>query len=74
MNQEDETYLELVRQTTTETISRHLRDWERYEKIYGIYRSDIYKRGIIKVNTAERTQEEVVRLILDIITTKQKAI
>jgi len=70
MEQNSEQYLNLVRETTTETINRHLRDWERYEKIYGIYRSDIYKRRIIKVGTAERTQKEVVNTIIDIINHK----
>lgn len=70
MSQTGEAYLELVRQTTTDTINRHLRDWERYEIIYSIRRSDIYKRGIIKINTAERDQTEVVNAILDTINHK----
>lgn len=67
MNQDDEKYLELVRHTTTETINRHLRDWERYEKIYGIYRSDIYKDDIFKVDTSDRTKEQVVSEIINTI-------
>jgi cytidylate kinase len=64
-------YFDLVRETTTETINRHLRDWERYEKIYGIFRSSIYKPGIIKVSTAERSEAEVVNTIMDILEYKQ---
>jgi cytidylate kinase len=71
MNQDNPRYLDLIRETTTETINRHLRDWERYEKIYGIYRSSIYKPGIIKVNTAEREVDEVVNTILNIISQKE---
>lgn len=63
-------YLDLVRETATETIERHLRDWERYEKIYGIYRSSIYRPGIIRVFTADKRQDEVVAVILSIITEK----
>ncbi len=70
MDKESEDYLKLVRQTTTETINRHLRDWERYEKIYGIYRSDIYRRGIYRVFTADKTQEEVVNTLISIIEDK----
>lgn len=64
MNQEDETYLELVRQTTTEIIERHLRDWERYEKIYGVLRSDIYGADIVKISTAKKTEAQVVAEVL----------
>lgn len=71
MDQNTSAYIDLVRQTTQEDISRHLRDWERYEKIYGIYRSSIYKPGIIKVNTADRSEQEVVDTIIDIIHHKQ---
>ncbi len=71
MDQDNETYLDLVRQTTTETIDRHLRDWERYEKIYGIYRSDIYKDDIIKIDTSDINQQQVVDSILEIIQKKQ---
>lgn len=70
MKQEGEEYLQLVRETTTETINRHLRDWERYEKIYGIYRSDIYRPGIFRVFTADKNQEEVVSTIESIIKDK----
>jgi cytidylate kinase len=65
MNQDNEAYSELVRQTTTDTINRHLRDWERYEKIYGIYRSDVYKPGIIKIDTSNKTEAQVVDAIID---------
>jgi cytidylate kinase len=71
MDQDHPRYLDLIRETTTETINRHLRDWERYEKIYGIYRSSIYKPGIIKVNTAERDASEVVGTIMNIIQQKE---
>lgn len=71
MVKDDEAYKELVRLTTTETIERHLRDWQRYEKIYGINRSDIYKKGIIKVSTSERSEAQVVDVIIDIINEKQ---
>lgn len=64
MDSHDEEYLELVRQTTTETIDRHLRDWERYEKIYGILRSDIYDDDIVQIDTSHFTPEEVVQTIL----------
>jgi cytidylate kinase len=67
MDQNNEAYLDLVRKTTNEDIKRHLSDWERYEKIYGIFRSDIYKPGIIKVTTAEKTAVEVVDTIINII-------
>jgi len=67
IDQDHEQYLALVRTTTTEIIERHLRDWERYEKIYGIYRSDIYKRGIMKVNTAAKTEAQVADTVIDII-------
>jgi cytidylate kinase len=73
MDQHSPEYLELVRETTTETINRHLRDWERYETIYGIYRSNIYKPDIIQVHTAEKTKAEVVNTILNIINQKQAA-
>jgi len=73
VDQNNPEYTELVRQTTTETISRHLRDWERYEKIYHLYRSDIYKKDIIKVSTAERSEVEVVDAIVNIISQKQAA-
>jgi len=73
MDQEDPAYLELVRQTTTNIIERHLRDWERYEKIYGILRSDIYKPGIIKVSTADRAESSVVSTIISIISQKQSS-
>jgi cytidylate kinase len=63
-------YLDLVRETATETIERHMRDWERYEKIYGIYRSSIYRPGIIRVFTADKRQEEVVAVILSVISDK----
>lgn len=70
MDKESESYNQLVRDTTTETINRHLRDWERYEQIYGIYRSDIYRAGIIRVFTADKSQEEVVEALLAIIEEK----
>ena len=68
MDQESEEYLDLVRKTATETIKRHLRDWERYEKIYGIKRSSIYNPSIIKVSTADMNEEEVVKEVLRKIT------
>jgi cytidylate kinase len=64
MNQTAKAYRDLVRQTTQETISRHLRDWERYEKIYGIKRSDIYQPDIIQINTAKLSKQKVVDHIL----------
>lgn len=67
MDKDSTAYTELVRETTTETINRHLRDWERYEKIYGIRRSSIYRPGIIRVFTADKSQEEVVETIIAII-------
>lgn len=70
INKDSEDYVQLVRETTTETINRHLRDWERYEKIYGIYRSDIYRPGIYRVFTADKSQEEVVDTIQSIIADK----
>jgi cytidylate kinase len=70
IDQDSETYQELIRSTTTETIGRHLRDWERYETIYGIKRSDVYKRGIHRIFTAERSEEEVVDAIEAIIKEK----
>jgi cytidylate kinase len=74
LDQENPGYLDLVRETTTEIINRHLRDWERYEKIYGIFRSDIYrKHDIIKVGTAEKSEQDVVDTILNIIKQKQTA-
>ncbi len=60
-------YINLVRETTQETINRHLRDWERYEKIYGIFRSDIYRKGVIKINTAQKSPQEVAQAIIDYI-------
>lgn len=72
MDKDSENYNQLVRQTTTDTINRHLRDWERYEKIYGIYRSDIYRTGTIRVFTADKTEEEVVETLLSIIEDKLK--
>lgn len=73
MDKESESYIQLVRETTTETINRHLRDWERYEQIYGIYRSDIYRSGIIRVFTADKSQEEVVEALLSIIEEKLRS-
>ena len=70
IDKESEVYIQLVRETTTETINRHLRDWERYEKIYGIYRSDIYRPGIYRVFTADKNQEEVANTIQSIIEDK----
>jgi cytidylate kinase len=70
MDKESDAYIQLVRETTTETINRHLRDWERYEQIYGIYRSDIYRPGIFRVFTADKSQEEVVEVLLSIIEDK----
>lgn len=67
LQQSDPRYLELVRQTAAETISRHLRDWERYEKIYGIYRSDIYKPGITKIQTADKSPQKVVDAIIEVL-------
>src|SRR3989344_6984091 len=73
LNKQGEAYLELVRQTTTQTINRHLRDWERYEKIYGIYRSDIYKRGVTGISTADKPANEVAAAIISWITQKQSS-
>jgi len=64
LDSHDDQYLELVRQTTTETIERHLRDWKRYEKIHGIYRSDIYNDSIIEIDTSHIPPETVVKEIL----------
>ena len=64
MDQKGDQYNELVRETAQDIISRHLRDWERYEKIYGIYRSDIYKPGITEVDSSNKTQDQVVDTIL----------
>jgi cytidylate kinase len=72
MDKGSEAYVQLVRETTTETINRHLRDWERYEQIYGLYRSDIYRPGIIRVFTADKSQEEVVEVLLSIIEERLK--
>ena len=69
MVQDSPEYLELVRQTATETINRHLRDWERYEKIYSIFRSDIYSEDVHQVSTANTPPEKVVATILDILKT-----
>ncbi len=69
LDTESETYLELVRQTTTDTINRHLRDWERYEKIYGIKRSDIYRQDIDQVYTTNKEPQEVVNAIAQLIQT-----
>lgn len=60
-------YRALVRDTTTEIINRQLRDWERYEKIYGLKRSDIYKPGIHQVFTTNKSPREVVASILDLL-------
>ncbi len=70
MDKDSEDYVRLVRETTTETINRHLRDWERYEQIYGIYRSDIYRPGIFRVFTADKSEEEVVETIMRIVEDK----
>lgn len=67
IDQDSPEYLNLVRDTTSSIIKRHLKDWERYEKIYGIRRSDIYKRGIIQIYTTNKEPEEVVQTILDLL-------
>jgi len=57
-------YQQLVRDTTQETISRQLRDWERYEKIYGIKRSDIYKPEINQISTEQKSPQQIIKEIL----------
>lgn len=64
LDQDSNYYAQLIRDTATEIIERHLRDWERYEIIYGIYRSDIYKPGIIKIDTSNKSEDQVVTDIL----------
>lgn len=60
-------YQKLVRTTTTDIIQRHLRDWERYEKIYGIKRSDIYKPDIHQIFTTNKSPSSVVSSIIQTI-------
>ncbi|OGV97299.1 hypothetical protein A2W24_06345 [Microgenomates group bacterium RBG_16_45_19] len=67
LNPDSRQYLDLVRQTTTEIINRHLRDWERYEKIYHIKRSDIYKSGILQIYTTTKEPPAVVDAIIQAI-------
>jgi cytidylate kinase len=73
MDQASPQYHDLVRLTTNETIKRHLRDWERYEKIYGIKRSSIYSKEIIKISTAHKSRQHVVADIIHYLVTKQEA-
>lgn len=70
MDKKNNAYKYLVRDTANEIIKRHLRDWERYEIIYGIKRSDIYKKDILQVDTSQKTPNEVVDAVLDIVTPK----
>lgn len=64
MNIKSSAYQQLVRDTTQETISRQLRDWERYEKIYGIKRSDIYKPEIIQISTEQKSPHSIISEII----------
>lgn len=64
MNNHSSAYQQLVRDTTQETISRHLRDWERYEKIYHIKRSDIYKSDITQIPTEQKSPHIIINEII----------
>jgi cytidylate kinase len=48
-------------------IKRHLRDWDRYQRIYHIDRDDLYAPDIYQIETATRDEAAVVAEILEII-------
>jgi cytidylate kinase len=65
MDTDSQQYQALVQKTTSGIIKRHLKDWERYEKIYSIKRSDIYKSDIFQVFTTNKEPQEVITTILE---------
>lgn len=61
---------ELFDQTAEQITKRIKQDWTRFEHIYDVHPQDLYREGIIQIDTTNLSPEEVVQAICVVIRDK----